>query len=492
MIVKKNKQDILSYLEDTSNFKGNASLLYIPRNTEEVNAVLEECVENNMPLTVSAAGTGTTAGRVPIEGAVLSVEKLNKVLDIDLENSTVKAECGVSLQDLEKELNKHHLTLRAQPTEPLAFLGGVVSTCASGPRSFKYDSIRRYVRSLKVSLSNGRQIFIERGEHFAKKRKFDFTLNSSEGDIKFEINLPSYTSPKIKSSAGYFVEENMDFIDLFIGQEGTLGVITEVELFVQPLVYDVFACIVFFPTEDSALDFVDYIKSLRGKDYLYPCSLEFFDKNSLDLLKEDYSSMPSSSAAVYFEQEAEGEHSVDNLINYWCKVIEQKGASLDRCWFAESKSSINKLYEFRHRLPQKINEILRANNQVKMATDIAVPDENFHQMYSLYKKISRESGIFSVNFGHIGQNHLHFNFLPKNNEESFRAKGYIMELIEKAVSLKGTISAEHGIGKVKKPYLEIMYGKKHLKEMAALKKSLDPHCILGLDNIFSKELLLGL
>ncbi len=492
MIVKKDKQDMLSYLEDTSNFKGDASLLYIPRNKDEVGEALRECVKDKIPLTVSAAGTGTTGGRVPVEGAVLSVEKLDKILDIDFDASTVRAESGISLQDLEKGLNKHNLTLRAQPTEPLAFLGGVVSTCASGPRSFKYDSIRRYVRGLNVVLSDGRQIFIERGGFFAKNRKFDFTIDSSRASMHFEFKLPSYTSPKIKSSAGYFIEDDMDFIDLFIGQEGTLGVITEVELFVQPLVYDIFACIVFFGLEDSALEFVEYIKKMRSRDYLYPCSLEFFDANSLSLLKEDYPSMPSSQAAVYFEQEAEGDHSIDSLINYWSKIIEQKGASLDRCWFAESKSSINRLYEFRHRLPQKINEILRANSQVKMATDIAVPDENFRQMYSFYKKVSRESKIFSVNFGHIGQNHLHFNFLPKNSEEAFKAKGYIMELIEKAVSLKGTISAEHGIGKVKKPYLEIMYGKKHLQEMAALKRYLDPHCILGLDNIFSRELLFNL
>jgi len=191
---------------------------------------------------------------------------------------------------------------------------------------------------------------------------------------------------------------------------------------------------------------------------------------------------------VYLEQEISSSREKSKVLDYWCSLIENY-SSLDKCWFAEDKKNKEKLLGFRHKLPQKINEFLRRHHQKKSATDIAVPSQHFREMYNFYEEKAKTSQINYVNFGHIGENHLHFNFLPKNSEESFKAKGYIWEFIRKALSLGGTVSAEHGIGKIKKPYLEIMYGKTHLKEMALLKKVFDPSCILGLDNIFSRKLL---
>ncbi len=489
MIVKRSKEEFASYLEDTSNLQGSATALYIPRDAAEVSSVVRECMLHHVPLTVSGGGTGTTGGRVPLEGALVSLEALDKIKDINVQKNTVLVQAGVRLADLEKELNCKKLTLRAQPTEPLAFIGGVIANSASGPRSFKYDSIRRYVRGLGIVLSDGEYYWLERGTFFAHKRNFSGILKHGKSQKNFKFTLPSYTSPKIKSSAGYFVAENMDFIDLFIGQEGTLGVIVDAELFVQPLVFDVFNCIVFFPSEDEALRFVDYTKSLRQQRKNYPCSLEFFDRNSLNLLEEFYPSLPRAECAVYFEQEIEQEGTASEFIDFWCGIVQQYGASLDQCWFAETSKDRERLYEFRHKLPSRINEILRSHKQLKMATDIAVADESFRQMYAFYKEKAEESQISYVNFGHIGQNHLHFNFLPKNDEESFRAKGFVMEFIKRAIALKGTISAEHGIGKIKRPYLEIMYGKKHLKEMAKLKKTIDPLCLFGLDTMFAKDFL---
>ena len=110
-------------------------------------------------------------------------------------------------------------------------------------------------------------------------------------------------------------------------------------------------------------------------------------------------------------------------------------------------------------------------------------------MYAFYKEVAKEADIKYVNFGHIGESHLHFNFLPSNDDEGQRARKYLKKLCQRAVSLGGTVSAEHGIGKIKKPYLKIMYNETEIREMAALKKHFDPHCLLGLDNIFDKELL---
>jgi len=125
----------------------------------------------------------------------------------------------------------------------------------------------------------------------------------------------------------------------------------------------------------------------------------------------------------------------------------------------------------------------------KVGTDIAVPDDRFKEMFGFYKEKLTSSNINYVIFGHIGESHMHVNMLPETEEEFKKSRLVYMDFVKKAVSLGGTVSAEHGIGKLKHAFLEIMYGKDNLKQMAELKKSLDPACILGLDNIFSKELL---
>jgi D-lactate dehydrogenase (cytochrome) len=251
----------------------------------------------------------------------------------------------------------------------------------------------------------------------------------------------------------------------------------------------VFDGLVFFNKENEALNFVDKIKLLKRNNLSGVISLEFFDRNSLELLKPEYPFVPHAEAAVYFEQECRNEKEHSFLIEKWAVLIEEYGASLDISLLADTPKEREKIFKFRHRLPQLINEFLRQHKQIKAATDIAVPCENFREMYNFYMDTAKESGLEYVNFGHIGESHLHFNFLPKSDSENLEAKKYLKIFCEKAVSLGGTVSAEHGIGKIKKPYLKIMYDGEQIREMAALKKYFDPYCLVGLDNIFEKELL---
>jgi D-lactate dehydrogenase (cytochrome) len=487
MIVKNDKDQLANYLEDTSNISGNADVVYVPQNIEELSELLREMSAAGTPVTFSAGGTGTTGGRVAPEGAIVSVEALNHIIAVDLDASTIRVEAGVSLTEIEKTANSYGLSLRSQPTEPLALIGGGVSTCASGPKSFKYGSIRQYILAIKAVLSDGTVLDIRRGQIFAQGRHFSFKLAGR----CFDFDLPTYSMPEIKHAAGYYVKDDMDLIDLFIGQEGTLACIVEITLQLQGMPLDFFDALVFFEEENEGLDFVERMKGLKRAALMYPCSVEFFDANALAFLREDYAAIPECACGVYFEQEIDFPEQQDKVLEYYCGLIEECGATLDECWFADSATNRNRLAEFRHRLPQKINEFLRHYGTRKTATDIAVPDDQFRQMYALYKDVAQRSGMHYVNFGHIGQNHLHFNFLPRSKDEEFMSKGYIMELIHRAVEKGGTVSAEHGIGKIKKPYLEIMYGKAHLQKMAALKKVFDPACILNLDNMFDRQLLAG-
>ena len=481
MIIKDKKDEFISYLEDTSGLLGDACCLYLPETEQEVKEIFRECCSRNRPLTVASGRTGTTGGCIPQEGALLSSEKL-QYLRIDSKNKLAIAQAGVLLQDLEKEANKFGLTLRAMPTEALATIGGVIATCASGIRGFKYGSIRSYIHELHVALTSEEAFNIKRGEVFAHKRNFNWR--------RFNFSLPDYVMPKVKNQAGYFVKDGMDLIDLFIGSEGTLGVITEAKIKLQDLPKRIFDLLIFFKEENSCFDFVRYVKKLKGAIFA-PASLEFFDANSLSFLREEFSFVPAQAeAALYIEVEVEDSQSYENILNHWVSFLESYNTFEEKNILAESKQEREDIFAFRHRLPQMINEFLRQKNQGKLSTDIAVNDNAFLKMYNFYKEKGKEAGVRYVNFGHIGENHLHFNFLPANKAEYLKAKEYIRKFCELAVVLKGTISAEHGIGKIKKDLLKLMFSPEHLKQMARIKSIFDPCRILNLDNIFSRDLLL--
>jgi D-lactate dehydrogenase (cytochrome) len=477
--------DISSYLEDTSNIKGLASALYIPKDEAELILCLKGLIADKISFTVSGARTGTTAGCVPFEGVIISLENFSKV-NINKDKKVIEAEASVTLETIQNLANKNKLALLSSPTESLASIAGAVNTCASGVRGFGYGSIREFINSIRVALTTGEVLVIKRGRIKAKGKSFDFKLSGR----RFKFDIPSYRMPSVKSQAGYFAKDNMDLIDLFIGSEGTLGVMISCEIDLQVLPPFIFDGLAFFKDESNAFDFVRKIKEAKSKNIMRPAALEFFDRNSLKMLEKSYSFVPSAEAAVYFEQEAKTKKEADSYLEHWHDLLVESKAMLSESILADTVAEREKIFSFRHALPQAINEFLRTNKQIKVSSDIAVPGEYFTKMYEFYQKSAKKAGIHYVNFGHIGESHLHFNFLPQNSLEFEKAKEYMFLFCERAVSFGGTVSAEHGIGKIKKPYLKLMYSDKEIKEMAVVKKYFDPHCLLGLDNIFDKDMLI--
>ncbi|MGE4357809.1 MAG: FAD-binding oxidoreductase, partial [Candidatus Omnitrophota bacterium] len=407
----------------------------------------------------------------------------------------VVLEPGVRIAELEEEVGRFGLSYLPQPTENNAFIGGTLATNASGARGFKYGSTRNYVRRIKVILTDGNILEIKRNEKFAEGRKFTLVFNGKEKTIL----LPSYTVPDIKTSAGYFVKENMDLIDLFIGQEGTLGVIVEIELALHKIDKNVFGIILFFREEKKALEIVSKVKELsfltrRGKtkSNIDCLSLEFFDYYALQLLREKYNQIPSEAeSALFIEQEYTPENQ-NSVLEEWVEFLDKKGILLENSWFSQTDKEKEFFQKFRHALPELVNVRVKNNGFPKIGTDMAVPDEHFRTIFKFYKSLLKESGLNYVIFGHIGDNHLHINILPEDEQEFLKARDIYTTMAKKVVSLGGTVSAEHGIGKLKHKYLEIMFGREAILEMAHLKKQFDPALILGLDNIFPKEMLLSI
>jgi len=481
MIIKTDPDIIKCYFEDYSGLLGgHADKVIFPENEKDARDILLEACAKKIPVTISGGGTGVTGARIPFGGWALATDSLNNILDIDKKNLTATLQPGVRLQDLENELAKTGLAYLPDPTEPNAFLGGTISTNASGAKGFRYGPTRNYIKRLKILLSTGDIINIKRSDYFVNKGR-RFSLSIKDKEIK--IRVPDYQMPDIKTAAGYYIKDNMDLVDLFIGQEGTLGLILEADIALGKRPEETMSFFAFFSSEKDSLDFVHEAKTTRAT------SLEYMDANSLGLLRTKYTNIPKNAESlVYFEQDYE-KKSESNIIDSWTNILENHNALMEDSYFADSDKERIKLKELRHALPDMVNEIVRKNKLPKVGTDIAVPDDRFNDMFSFYKEKLITSKIDYVIFGHIGENHMHVNMLPRTEEEFKKSRLIYMDFVKKAVSLGGTVSAEHGIGKLKHPFLEIMYGKANLRQMAALKKSLDPGCILGLDNIFPKELL---
>ena len=187
--------------------------------------------------------------------------------------------------------------------------------------------------------------------------------------------------PQVKNAAGYYNKPNMDKIDLFIGQEGTLGIVSEIEIALIPALSETFDIVAFFPSEELAVDFVLEAKKKKDPTVNF---FEFFDENTLQMLRKDHSRIPAGAkAAVYIEQEITPENEKTYLDN-WAALLEKFKASIDNCWLGMDTAQKEELANFRHAIPEHINELFKQQKIVKTAADIAVPDGKFKEMYDFY------------------------------------------------------------------------------------------------------------
>jgi D-lactate dehydrogenase (cytochrome) len=490
MIIKSKIDEIENYLVDASNTKGFCDSVCFPETVEDIVQVLKEANLKSVPITVSGNRTGVTGASVPSGGIVISTEKLNNVIDIDGQNLSAVVEPGVLLSDLQKAVKEKNLFYPPDPTEKSCFIGGNVATNASGARTFKYGSTRDYIQELDIVLPDGELLTIKRDDNFAK----DFLLNiKTAAGKEIKLELPDYKMPSTKNAAGYFCKKNMDAVDLFIGSEGTLGVITKIKLKLLQLPLNEISCILFFNSEENALQFLTEARhkslqsrKLNSKDIIEATALELFDGKSLNFLRDEFSKIPADAkAAIWFEQQ--GNNNEDVLLKKWINLFLKYEGKEDEAWFAMTEKDREQIINFRHAISVNVNEYMTKNNFRKLGTDAAVPDDKFIGFYyAIMDEVEKEKLDYVI-YGHAGNSHLHLNMMPKTEEEFEIGKLLYKSICNKAIKLGGTFSAEHGVGKNKREYLIEMYGEDNVNKMRLLKKTLDSNYILGVGNIFVKE-----
>lgn len=485
MILKTDPEEFQNYLSDASNYSGTADKVFLPESEEEIVSLVKEFNQSKTRITVSGNGTGLNGGRVPEGGVVLSLEKLNKILELNEPEKFVRVQPAVILKDLQDNVEEKKLFYPPDPTERNCFIGATVATNSSGAKTFKYGPTRDYVLAIRVVLPTGETVHLERGKQNVEN--YSTKLLTEQGS-EINISVPQFEMPNTKNASGYFCKPNMDVIDLFIGSEGTLGIITELKLRLLDYNDNVLSCVVFFPTEDDAFNFIDEARAItKSNGVISARALEFFDKLTLNFLRPDFPTIPLDSCSVWFEQELD--ETEEQLTEAWLELIDKHNADAEKAWIAVDKKEQEKFKDFRHAIAWRVNETVARRGLKKIGTDISVPVESFRPFYKWMTKLVEENNIEYVVYGHFGNCHPHLNMLPKDQADFVRSKEIYFEICKEAVRLKGTVSAEHGIGKMKRDYLLMMYGEETIKQMAKLKLTFDPNRILNIGNIFEEKYL---
>jgi len=351
----------------------------------------------------------------------------------------------------------------------------MAATNASGSRSYKFGVTRDYVLSADIVLVDGKTVTLRRGKPVSEP----LVLDDGTRIIFPDIN---YSSPAFKNAAGYYVRPGMDWLDLFIGSDGTLALFTRIRLKLLPCPAEFVSGILFFDREESCWELVEKIRSITSGN-IAPCSLEYFDIFSLKKLKKKHGNIPvTAQAALFFEQDVAKKEDYDATLEAWFDFLTLEEVSLDDSWFAQNTKDNQRFHEFRHDIPVLINEENSRSGRVKIGTDMAVSDKHFMGMMRFYRQELSASGLEYLVFGHLGDNHLHINLLP-SPEEMERAKSLYETLVDRILKWGGTISAEHGVGKLKKSYFAKMVGHQALEDLRKIKHAFDPEDRLGAGNI---------
>ena len=484
MIYTTDQASLQGFLEDTSNLKtGHTPGVFFPETIAELADLLQGATKEKRRFTISGNGTGTTGGRIPLGDYVISTEKLEHIgepIKLSEKKACITVQAGALLGNVQKKVEQQGWFYAPDPTEKLCFIGSTIANNSSGARTFKYGPTRNYVSRILVVLPQGDLLDLERGRCMADDDGiFKLTLPIA-GELAFE--RPNYAMPATsKHNAGYFSAPKMDLVDLFIGSEGTLGVIVEADLMLIPLPEAIISCLIYFTKLDDLFSFIEQLKGAENAGATR--AIEFFDKHALAVLAEQYPDIPTpNEGALFIEQETTAEREEADLETLF-GLMESCNAMSDESWVALDREEQARMREFRHALPLLVSEKLRKERESKISTDMAVPKGKIRELFDFYRNSCEQGGFIYIIFGHIGNEHLHLNILPRNHEEFVQAKRLYRDFVGKALALGGTLSAEHGIGKLKSEYLVEMYGESGVREMARIKQQLDPFLRLNIGNI---------
>lgn len=430
------KEERMCYSYDATNQKFLPEAVAFPRTTEQIARIMHCVNRHRIPVIPRGAGSGFVGGSLPVEGGiVLALTKMNRIVTIEPANLTATVEPGVVTGDFQQEVEKVGLFYPPDPASlKFSTMGGNAAVCAGGPRCVKYGVTKNYILGLEVVLPTG------------------------------EIIRTGVQT--LKGVAGY------DLTSLFVGSEGTLGIITEIRVKLIPLPPAKKCMLAIFPHIDDATVTVSSIIQAR----ITPSTLEFIDQTAIRCV-EDYLKigLPTDAEALLLV-EVDGEtEAITKQSEHIKEICLQQGAR--EVTIAHSKEEEEQLWKAR----RSISPALLRLNPHKINEDINVPISRIPEIIRRIKQIAQKYQLINVNFGHAGDGNIHTNLMinKDNPEERKRADQAVREIFEATLEHGGTISGEHGIGITKAPYLEMEIGAQNRALMERIKNLFDPNRILN-------------
>ena len=435
-------EDLVCYGFDASGIEISPSAVVWPDTTEDVAKVMKYAYENSISVVPRGAGTGMTAGAVPSKGAIIiSFEKMKRILEIDTENLNVLCEPGVINGRLQRELEWKGFFYPPDPASMnFCTIGGNVAENAGGPRALKYGVTRDYVMEIESVLPNG------------------------------EIMTTG-----VKTSKGVV---GYDLTRLLTGSEGTLSVFTKIRLKVLPLPEEVVTLLAIFNNLEASGDAVAKIISSK----IIPRTLEFMDREAIAAIEKFKPvGLPKDAEAILLIELDGHPSAITKEAEKIVDICQQLGAEIKK---AEDEDARNQLWASRRAISPALYQI----RPTKINEDIVVPRNMVTEMLKRLRKLSEESGIKIVNFGHAGDGNIHVNIMvdKADNDEYTKGLSLVEQIFKDTLSLGGTISGEHGIGLTKAGYIGMELSRKELEIMEAIKKVFDPKNILNPGKIFPK------
>lgn len=434
--------------DETEDLNFAPEVVLKPVTPEQISSIMAYCNDNNICVTPSGARTGLSGGMLPLYGGVLlSMEKFNRILEIDTKNHQVITEPGVITQVLQQAVKAQGLFYPPDPaSKGSCFIGGNVSENSGGPKAVKYGVTKDYVLNLEVVLPSGEIIWTG-------------------------ANV-------LKNATGY------NLTQLLVGSEGTLGIITKIVLRLIP-----------HPTQDLLLlvPFFDAQKACEAVARIFqagitPSGLEFMER---DAILWTLAFEPETVIDVKDSHEAHLLIEVDGfdqevLMKDCEKIMEVlSDFETDEILFAENQAQKEQLWKLR----RKVGEAVKSHSIYK-EEDTVVPRYALPKLLSLVKSVGAKYGFKSVCYGHAGDGNLHVNIIKGELSDDFWNNNLsvaISEIFTEVIAMGGTISGEHGIGLVQKQYMPIAFNKVQLHLMKQIKLVFDPKGILNPGKIFPEE-----
>ena len=445
------------------------------------------------------AQSSLTGGATPRGDLVISTRALT---DINrLPGPMLRVGAGVPLAELQRVLATDGLYYPPVPTYDGAFIGGTIATNAAGAATFKCRSTRQWVEALTLVLADGSLVEISRGEVLASPDGC-FELWHPSGNI-IRVPVPTYVMPDVaKLSAGYFARPGMDLIDLFIGSEGTLGIVTDVTLRATALPK---RCVVLVTCDSDSQAMTvtaalrrEAASSWRGEGPLGVSAIEFMDRRALAVVPDDALARagvrrPVGAIVVLLVQIEIGDREDDALARM-STVLNDSGVHTDpQVALPGDDRGAARLFDLREAVPAGVNALVAAAQSrvhpdiEKVAGDLIVPFERQEELLALCRETFERYGLEYALWGHISDGNMHPNVLPRSLADVDQGKAAILDIARRVVAVGGAPLAEHGVGRsaLKQQLLRELYGEQGIEEMRAVKRALDPEWKLAAGVLFS-------